>query len=255
MPHSIFLWATPRSASTAIERSFQQRGNYRIVHEPFTDNFYFGKHRKSARYGIQAKLAGLTGFEVMRDLNAAASAGPCFIKELAFQGVDFVTDEFLNGFANTFLVRHPHRVYASLLKLKPDFSEAEFGFTALRELYYRVKGAGSPIVIDGDTLRAAPENVLRTYCSDLGIAFDPCMLKWEPGPIRPWLEHEQEAQAKWHTALESSSGFLPASRDEQVSVAPAHRDVVHRAIGIYEELLSARVIGPGTNNEDAGSGR
>lgn len=47
----VFLWATPRSVSTALERSLMQSPELKVVHEPFTDAYFFGPRRRSARYG------------------------------------------------------------------------------------------------------------------------------------------------------------------------------------------------------------
>ncbi|KAL4401547.1 hypothetical protein ACI68E_001190 [Malassezia pachydermatis] len=46
----IIVWCHPRSCSTAFERSFLQRKDTKVYHEPFSDPFYFGEARPCKRY-------------------------------------------------------------------------------------------------------------------------------------------------------------------------------------------------------------
>ncbi len=46
----IFLWAHPRSMSTAIERIMRERGDFDCLHEPFLHYYYLQKTRKSLRH-------------------------------------------------------------------------------------------------------------------------------------------------------------------------------------------------------------
>lgn len=46
----IIVWCHPRSCSTAFERSFLQRADTKVWHEPLGDPFYYGKQRACRRY-------------------------------------------------------------------------------------------------------------------------------------------------------------------------------------------------------------
>jgi hypothetical protein len=238
----IWLWAVPRSMSTVIVKAFTRLPGISVVHEPFTDAYYFGAGRRSARYGsaqVTGDLIDPSGYESP----GRFAQGTTFIKELAFQGVPFVTDAVLKGCTHTFLMRHPERVVASLLPLKPDFTEDELGFTALEYLLLLVDRTSRQdiAILDGDRLRADPALVMQRYCDWIEVPFDPAMLFWTPGPVRPWKDHEEQSQRKWHARLEASRGFLPPP--EQARFTELRRQLsrpqcayVDRALDVYQRI-------------------
>jgi hypothetical protein len=46
----VALWAVPRSISTAFERVFVERDDFEVLHEPFSDAYYYGPDRLSDRF-------------------------------------------------------------------------------------------------------------------------------------------------------------------------------------------------------------
>ena len=40
-------WAVPRSVSTALERVFVERGDFKVFHEPFSVSYYYSPERRS----------------------------------------------------------------------------------------------------------------------------------------------------------------------------------------------------------------
>jgi hypothetical protein len=237
----IALWAVPRSVSTPFERMFAERGDTTVVHEPFTECFYFSDARASARYGDAPEFAGYDGPRAVEEIRRAAGR-LVFVKDLAFQAAPYVPRRFLGSITNTFIVRHPLVVLASLRELKPDFTEAELGFLPLLELWTAASdlGGGPPVVVEGDAFRAEPARVARAYCERVGIEFDPTMLTWADGRIRPWLPHERESQAKWHATLERSRGILPpaAAASPPDIVDEAHEPMYRRALEVYERVAA-----------------
>jgi hypothetical protein len=243
----IVLWAVPRSVSTAFERSFQQHPAVEVVHEPFTDCYYFGPQRRSARYGeLPAGSTAARQPDQIMSVLLAVRPKTVFVKELAFQGEPFASDDFLGRVRNAIILRSPERVLRSLQPLKPDHTAEEFGFDALWRLWLRMTKLGLelPPVVDGDTFRVAPEAVLRGFCRRIGEPFTDAMLRWPLGSIRIWRSHEAESQARWHHTLEASTGVLPPD----VAGGPCARlavglpDYLRRAWSVYDELTAS----PGT---------
>lgn len=56
----IFLWAHPRSMSTAIERIMRERGDFDCLHEPFLHYYYLQRYLQHHLpfYQKLRKLAG-----------------------------------------------------------------------------------------------------------------------------------------------------------------------------------------------------
>jgi Sulfotransferase domain len=261
-PSTIAIWATPRSVSTALEKAVSLAPGVRIVHEPFTDCYYFGPERRSSRYGDSPPTAGATGAVVCRALLDRAEPiglepsrrGTLVFKDLAFQARPYVTPELLVGCQHAIIMRDPRLVYASLRRLKPDFTDDEFGFDALRDIVRSIESAGGRIgsIVDGTALRAHPAATLRRLCAVHGLAFSLAMLSWTDGRIREWAEHERLSQARWHATLEHSRGFLPPDLDaRQVDVAAEHHDVVTRALQVYRSLLRRNEITTGRSTAHA----
>jgi hypothetical protein len=40
----------PRSVSTALERVFVERGDFKVFHEPFSVSYYYSPERRSDRF-------------------------------------------------------------------------------------------------------------------------------------------------------------------------------------------------------------
>ncbi|MBC00172.1 MAG: sulfotransferase family protein [Rhodobacteraceae bacterium] len=240
----IFLWATPRSISTALERVMKNADGLDVLHEPFTDTYYFSSKRRSRRYGDPAVPAQdpVEADAVNARLEEAGRRGPVFIKDLAFQAEPYVTDALLATARNIFLTRDPLKVYASLIRIKPDFTEDEFGFTALERIWNRVHALqGAAIALDGEEFRADPHAIAYKLCVWSDVRYSPDMLTWEDGRIRDWAPHEELSQAKWHETLEKSRRILPPAAETPVRVDPAHREMVTRAQEIYRRLTADRI--------------
>jgi hypothetical protein len=233
----LVLWCVPRSSSTAFAKAFQQRGDMALLHEPFSDCYYFSDQSRSNRYGAYTGLEEHNGRFVENDILSHPGRA-LFVKELAFQAAPYISQDFFGRVSHSFLIRRPEQVYHSLIKIKPDFTEEEFGFTALADMFERVKEfvPEIPYVIAAEDFCARPKITLREFCDHYGLAFFATMLRWKPGPIREWMPHEVQSQAQWHKTLEQSTGIL-AQTQHVAPVRPEHRDMIDTAQRIYERLL------------------
>jgi len=233
-------WCVPRSASTAFEKCFSQRTDTTIVHEPFTNCYYFSNWRRSDRYGDYEGMVDYSSEKCIELINES-DGSIVFFKELGFQALHYTNMDFFASIKNTFMIQHPLFVLESLYKLKPDFSEEEFGFTALYELWLKVTQVlkQETLVVDSNTFRSNPEKTLQIYCAHLNIDYQINMPKWESGRIAEWEPHESESQAKWHSTLEQSNGILPPDFVlPNIDIRPEHEEIYHRALEIYELLKS-----------------
>lgn len=236
-PTIIALWAIPRSVSTAFEKTFSRRPDTEIVHEPFTDCYYFSNVRRSSRYGEEPSRTQYDGGCAAQDI-LQVDAPVIFTKDLCFQAEPYVSQEFLEGAINTFIIRDPKTVLSSLQPLKPDFSEDEYGYLAFKRMWDRVVGElqQKPILIEGDRFRQDPRNTLKRYCYEVGLTFDPGMLEWKQGRIREWAPHENESQAKWHHTLETSNRILPPA-NKKSTIANGKGSMVDRAQHIVDSVI------------------
>lgn len=246
----VLLWAVPRSVSTAFEKTFSRRHDFEVLHEPFTDCYYFSQDRRSGRYGNQPDRSAYTAISAYEAVFRPATKR-IFVKELCFQAEPYLDQTFIERVISTFIIRSPAAVLNSLMPLKPDFTEDEFGYIAMERVWKRVTSACSspPVVIEGDMFRNSPRETLEAYCQLIGVPFVTQMLYWQDGAIRRWEPHERESQAKWHHTLESSHSILPSAPMQGTLIPsnlPTDLQVAFRtAERIYEMIAnSPGVVSP-----------
>ncbi|GAB4419221.1 MAG: hypothetical protein OHK0039_31420 [Bacteroidia bacterium] len=134
-----------------------------------------------------------------------------FIKSMAHHlvGVDLY---FLQDLTNILLIRNPQEMLSSLVQHLPQPGLLDTAYQMQYELFQYLQARGRrPLVIDAQSLCAAPEQTLRQICEHARITFDPNMLHWEPGAIRQegiWGQH-------WYDRLHHSTGFLPYRHSDQ----------------------------------------
>jgi hypothetical protein len=196
----LMLWSAPRSRSTAFFRMMAQRGDFTVVHEPFSYLAEFGyADVGGSRAGSVPELLGA--------LRALAARRPVFAKETTGKRYpEVLADrEFLASDArHAFLIRHPRETIASYHALNPLAPRDKIGFESLYEMYTVVAGLTrvQPLVIDAADLVRSPEAVVAGYCAWAGITFRPEALTWEPAELPEW-----ELSRRWHADVAASTGL------------------------------------------------
>jgi hypothetical protein len=233
-PVRIAMWSGPRNLSTALLRSFGARSDTVVVDEP-----------------LYAHYLAVTGLdhpgrdEVMASQPtrwqevAAALTGPLpagvrvhYQKHMAHHLLPEIGRAWLSRLSNAFLIRDPALVVGSYARVRSAPTLADLGYAQQVEIF---QAYGGPVVDAADLLRDPP-GVLGRLCAALGIAFDPAMLSWPPGP-RPtdgvWARH-------WYAAVEASTGFGPY--DPRTATVPARlRWLVDQAQPYYDTLAAHRL--------------
>jgi hypothetical protein len=100
------LWTHPRSVSTAFERIMMERGDFKVLHEPFSYLYYV--RGTDATIDQQHVDPGHpTDYRGIRDSVIAAARGePVFFKDMCSHCADslFADETFLTRLTNTFLI-------------------------------------------------------------------------------------------------------------------------------------------------------
>jgi len=87
----VILWSHPRSCSTMFEMAFLQREEFRTLHEPFGEPFYYGPERMSNRFTPEGrpedfkKYGDLTFDKMWKDVTQVNGDGKfrTFVKDMA----------------------------------------------------------------------------------------------------------------------------------------------------------------------------
>jgi len=193
MQPAVFLWAVPRSISTAVFRAMETKSKIKVFLEPFARAYYFGEERNSNRYQHLPPQASSTFLDVKQLLESAVNSDvPVFSKDMAYYLQHKTPKEILEllpkGYKHSFLFRDPYYSIKSLYKMSINeqltgweyFDKQECGFKELWQLYEIVRDNldPNPIVIDADDLLSNPEGYLREYCNKLEMEYEECMLEW-----------------------------------------------------------------------------
>ncbi|HSK98824.1 MAG TPA: sulfate adenylyltransferase [Rubrobacteraceae bacterium] len=204
----IALWSVPRSISTAFERIFVERDDFEVLHEPFSSSYYHGEERPSDRYADEEPKAGY-GYSEVLDEVLRPREKRVFLKDMAYHVRPLIGSRFASRFVNTFIVRDPKYVIASMHRMWPDFTLEETGFESLYNLYRYASDVNGEdvVVVDAMSFSEDSAGVLAVYCEHLGIPFRADALSWQPREVRRWDSWEG-----WHDAAEGSAGVRPAER-------------------------------------------
>ena len=229
----IALWAVPRSISTAFERVFVERDDFEVLHEPFSNAYYYGTNRLSDRYADTGPKEEYSFDNVLADVLAPREKR-VFVKDMAYQAKNVLSPEFASRFVNTFIVRDPKYVLVSLYKMWPDFTFEETGYEDLYRLFrYATEGGGQDVVVvDAMTFSENPAGVLAAYCEHLEIPFESGSLSWESRDVEHWDSWEG-----WHDDAEQSTGIKPATRRDPELPAELE-EVYEKCLPYYYELAA-----------------
>jgi hypothetical protein len=226
------LWAVPRSTSTAFEWMMRQRGDLTCIHEPLGEAWYQGEEPLWPRATADSlRTPGLTLESALEALKAAAQEGPVFAKDFPHYIEHLWTEELLDLFNHSFLIREPAKTITSMFDKWPDFHQKEVGFPEQRRLFDRLcdRLGHPPPVLDSDDLLENPHEMVEAWCKAVGIAFLPEALSWEPGARDEvsWWDG-----GSFHANLRNSDG-LKAQKRKYVDIAKTPTRVQE----IYEVVL------------------
>ena len=234
----LMLWSAPRSRSTAFFRMMAERGDFTVVHEPFS---YLVMHGHTDVGGTRVR-SGPDLIKVLLEL-----PGQVFVKETTgVRHPEFLatpeflgTPEFLDGVTHTFLIRDPRKTIPSYLKFEPDAPAERIGFELLHEIYTAVaeRTGRQPVVVDAADLVRNPEGTVRAYCAATGIPFVREALSWDPAQRPEW-----QPSRRWHETVAASTGLgavPPASAAPPDAVTTRY---LRHHLPYYEALHSRCLI-------------
>jgi hypothetical protein len=214
-----------------------ERGDFLVVHEPFSQLTDFGETIVGDRRVRNVR-------ELKDTLRELAGSTPVFFKDtMDFRYPELLADTvFLAEVTHSFIVREPAAAIASHFALNPALQRDEVGFARVAELFDLVAGiqGSTPVVIDADDLVAMPEDIVRAYCARVGIPFLAESLNWSPE-----MRDEWQRTSRWHAGTSETHGFKPPK-----SAGPDRVDVPGHAVlagylayhlPFYRRLYEARL--------------
>ncbi|MFI0486730.1 hypothetical protein [Actinomadura sp. 9N215] len=208
-PCLIFLWGPPRSLSTAFLRMMLERGDFLVVHEPFSSIVVQG-------YFVFEDEPVADASELLKLFREYALHRPIFVKETTEYRYDVIDDpDLVSSGAHSFITRHPRSVIASHYAMNENVTCPEIGFEHQYEIFRMVwdHDGRIPVVVEAEQLMADSCGAVRRYCEQVGIPFISSALSWEPGDRAEWGR-----TSEWHREVAESRGFRSSARMHLVGV-------------------------------------
>jgi hypothetical protein len=231
----IAMWSGPRTISTALMRSWENRPDTVVVDEPLY-GFYLARTGIS-HPGREEVIKALPNDwrEVLAQLSSLqlpAGTNICYAKHMTHHLLPEVDRDALRGFRHAFLIRDPRQLLASYARVRSRPVLADLGLRQQAEIYRQF---GGPVVDAADILRE-PRRTLEALCAQLGVPFHPAMLSWPPGP-RPtdgvWGKY-------WYASVWKSTGFGPY-RESVAELPPDLEPLAASCQPFYAELAAHRL--------------
>ncbi len=234
----VAMWSGPRNISTALMRSWENRGDCTVSDEPLYAA-YLAATRLDHPGRDEVIAAGDTDWRrVVKRLVGKVPQGKAvwYQKHMTHHILPGMDREWVHRLTNVLLIREPSAVVASYLKSRATVVASDIGVLQQISLFDEIveRTGRAPPVIDSDAFLKAPEAHLRALCARLGIPFTDRMLSWPAGPRASdgvWAPH-------WYEAVWRSTGFEPW-RAREVHLDSAAQRVADVCRPAYERLLAA----------------
>jgi hypothetical protein len=230
----IAMWSGPRNISTAMMRSFENRGDCAVVDEPFYAAYL-------AQTGLDHPMRDEVLASQAQDWRAVATGlarddpAPVFYqKHMTHHMLPSFGLDWMGACANAFLIRDPAAVLASYVKARAEVTLEDIGVVRQRELFEREADrlGAAPPVIEGADVLADPRGRLTALCAALDIPFREEMLAWPAGR----RDTDGVWAPAWYAAVERSTGFAAPEPTHAAPLTDDLRRIADQARPHYEAL-------------------
>ena len=237
----IALWTHPRSVSTAFERVMMERGDLKILHEPFSYLYYVNRDDATIEQQYVDPEHPTDYADIKAHIESAENGQAVFFKDMcAHCYADLIVDDaFLERLTNTFLIRDPAKAIASYYAMNPAVTLEEIGLKQLCDIYEKSASLGAdPIVVDADDLENDPAGTVNAYCKALAIDFIPSSLTWDSGHQEEW-----DIWKDWHTDAARSTGIRKNMETFDVTVENSEhlKRLYDAQLPFYEAMYAERI--------------
>ena len=208
-PVRVAMWSGPRNISTAMMRSWENRGDTAVWDEPFYA-WYLDSTGIEHPVDSEVIAAGETDWRrvVERLVGEIPGGYPVFFqKHMTHHLLPEIDRGWMDAVVNCFLIRDPREVLASYARMRSTVTVEDVGVPQQAEIfdYVQARSTDTPVVLDARDVLENPRGVLSALCDRVGVEFTERMLAWPPGPRESdgvWAKH-------WYHSVHRSSGFQP----------------------------------------------
>lgn len=241
----IAMWSGPRTVSTALMRSWENRPDTVVYDEPLYA-FYLDRTGLDHPGRDEVIASQPTDWRVV----LARLADPLpdgavigYAKHMTHHLLPEVDRAAFAPFRHAHLIRDPRELLASYARVRAEPTLDDLGLRQQAEIF---ESFGGPVV-DSRELLAGPPGVLAALCQALGVPFDASMLAWPPGP----RDSDGVWAPYWYDSVWSSTGFVPRASGRPPAALPAHLEpLAEQCQPYFDRLHRYRITGETSRASD-----
>ena len=236
----IAMWSGPRSISTALMRSFENRVDTFVTDEPFYAHYL---QHTNVDHPMRDEVikSGNPNWAAVSDYltnTIPDEKSVWYQKHMAQHNLPGVDLEWTEKVFNCFLIRDPKEVILSYTKKYEITSVYQLGFPQQFDLFTMLRGKTeiAPIVLDSKDVLMNPNNMLQKLCEKLEIPFSDKMLSWPLGKRDSdgvWGQY-------WYDNVEKSTGFK-AYQKTDAKIPNKYAVIYEESIKYYQQLFERRL--------------
>jgi Sulfotransferase domain len=231
----IAMWSGPRTVSTALMRSWENRPDTVVSDEPLYA-FYLSQTNLAHPARDLVIASQPTDWRVVLTRLATAPLPPgvtiSYAKHMTHHLLPEVDRSALAPFRHAHLIRDPRELLASYAKVRAEPSLDDLGLRRQAEIF---EAFGGPVV-DSRDLLADPEGTLRALCRALDVPFSRQMLSWPAGP----RDSDGVWAPYWYDSVRASTSFT--ARRPSAEALPARLEpLADRCLPYYQRLHRYRI--------------
>jgi len=233
----IAMWSGPRTVSTALMRSWENRPDTVVTDEPLYA-FYLDRTGIDHPGRDEVIASQPTDWRMVLARLGAPLPGRAVIgyaKHMTHHLLPEVNRAALAPFRHAHLIRDPRELLASYARVRTEPTLADLGLVQQAEIF---ETFGGPVV-DSRDLLTGPEGTLRALCQALGVPFDGRMLAWPPGA----RDSDGVWASYWYDSVRASTGFAPY-RPPATPLPGRLEPLAARCMPYFERLHRYRIGGP-----------
>jgi hypothetical protein len=236
----IAMWSGPRNISTALLRSWGNRADTFVCDEPLYAHYLLKTHVPHPGADEVIRSQENDWRKVVAWLTEYVPPGKSIFyqKHMTHHLLPEIDRGWLDRVSNAFLIREPHEVVASFVRIAGTPRLEDTGLPQQLEIFewVRQRTGRVPPVVDARDVLENPGRLLRLLCSALEVEFTEAMLSWPPGPRDTdgvWAKY-------WYDAVLKSTSFQPY-RPKDTPVAAHLAGLLEQAEAIYRQLHEHRL--------------
>lgn len=235
------MWASPRCLSTVLLRSWGSREDTFVHDEPLYPHYLLVSNRPDPGREEILKQYETDWQKIVERVttgNIPDGKSIYYQKFMVYRLMPHVKTDWINRLNNCFLIRNPHEMLLSYLRLWPNPTMEKIGLQRMKQLFDQIceQRSSIPPVIDAGDLRQNPRRTLSLLCQALDVEFTDAMLHWHPGNPT----NDLWSQYGWYDTARNSTTFRPHQLTSETP-PDEFRPLLEQCQRIYDELYPYRL--------------